>query len=988
MHVDLGGYHVRDIEFSAAFDIDADKVGKDLSEAIWSGQNNTIKFVKEDVPHLGVPVQRGMTHDGLGKYLSREDHQGRGLDRRHRRGPQGDPHRRRRLLPARRLRAGHQVVRRADPRGRLRDASTASRCSSPARSTGTTASRRPACRSSATTSSPRSARRSSTARWPACSATAAWSSSARRSSTSAATWTSTTCSSASAWSPRRSPRPTRSPRSWTTRCRPTTSTSARRTTCRGSTDRKWAHIRLEGQAFGDVPLTAELKLEVWDSPNSAGIVIDAVRCCKLALNHGIGGQLDGPSSYLMKSPERSGRTTRPARRPRSSSPSTRRRAPRPRRPARPPRRRPRRSPPRSPTSTSGSGGPHLRAAVPSKLRCGARALLHRPGRRRSPGRTPTRSTRSSPSCRASWPRAATACCVLAPSRSPELVRESRRLIRAARERPEELFDPDGGVRVLGVGELLPLQPPRARRPSPPVDVARTIEEVLGIAPLDFVHVHEPFAPSTSSVALRHSRALNVGSFHAPTERVLSTQVARRFVELFFGRLDARTAAFEVTRELMERSFPAELPAAAPRRGGGRPRAARRRRGAGPLRIAFCAQEERGRAAAVPARAAPAPRGRRLAGGRVLADRRGADRRAAQPRARPRARGHGRGDDRGRGARRRRRRRRRLARPGARARAARARARRRRRARVAARLPRLRGGRWATATSACASSPATSTCSPPSSSGSAASRELLRRARASGVRAAPRGPLLGARGRRGRGDLRASWPRRRRAAARASPSVRARLRQAQADRRRPAHAHRPLARLRDAGRRAARDRPRRGLGAIAVTDHNEISGALDARAKAAEYGVKVIVGEEVKTADQGEVIGLFIEEKIPRGLTLEETIAEIKRQGGLVYVPHPFDRLHSVPGLRAPAGGGRRHRRDRGLQPADRDPGLQRGGGALRRQVPDRRRRRLGRARRAGPRRGPDQDARLRRSRGVPRVAARRRHHRPSRPRCATRRCRR
>jgi myo-inositol-1-phosphate synthase len=68
------------------------------------------------------------------------------------------------------------------------------------------------------------------------------------------------------------------------------------------TDRKWAHIRVEGQAFGDVPLNMELKLEVWDSPNSAGIVIDAVRCCKLALNEGIGGQLDGPSSYLMKSP--------------------------------------------------------------------------------------------------------------------------------------------------------------------------------------------------------------------------------------------------------------------------------------------------------------------------------------------------------------------------------------------------------------------------------------------------------------------------------------------------------------------------------------------------------------------------------------------------------------------------------------------------------------------------------------------------------------
>ena len=67
MHVDLGGYHICDIEFSAAFDIDADKVGKDLSEAIWSGQNNTIKFA--DVPNLDVPVQRGMTHDGLGKYL-------------------------------------------------------------------------------------------------------------------------------------------------------------------------------------------------------------------------------------------------------------------------------------------------------------------------------------------------------------------------------------------------------------------------------------------------------------------------------------------------------------------------------------------------------------------------------------------------------------------------------------------------------------------------------------------------------------------------------------------------------------------------------------------------------------------------------------------------------------------------------------------------------------------------------------------------------
>jgi myo-inositol-1-phosphate synthase len=68
------------------------------------------------------------------------------------------------------------------------------------------------------------------------------------------------------------------------------------------TDRKWAHIRVEGQAFGDVPLNVEMKLEVWDSPNSAGIVIDAVRCAKLALDRGIGGTLEGPSSYFMKSP--------------------------------------------------------------------------------------------------------------------------------------------------------------------------------------------------------------------------------------------------------------------------------------------------------------------------------------------------------------------------------------------------------------------------------------------------------------------------------------------------------------------------------------------------------------------------------------------------------------------------------------------------------------------------------------------------------------
>src|SRR5215216_6545853 len=173
--------------------------------------------------------------------------------------------------------------------------------------------------------------------------------------------------------------------------------------------------------------------------------------------------------------------------------------------------------------------------------------------------------------------------VLAPSRSPELVRESRRLIRAG-----EFFAADGEVRVLGVGELLPLAPSRrGTPPAPPLDVARTLDDVLSSAPFDFVHVHEPFAPSTSSVALRHSRALNVGTFHAPAERVISTQVARRFVERFFGRLDARTASFDATRLLMERAFPASYRLL-------RPGAAAVEREAhdGHVRFAFCAQEER------------------------------------------------------------------------------------------------------------------------------------------------------------------------------------------------------------------------------------------------------------------------------------------------------------------------------------------------------------------------------------------------------------
>ena len=170
---------------------------------------------------------------------------------------------------------------------------------------------------------------------------------------------------------------------------------------------------------------------------------------------------------------------------------------------------------------------------------------------------------------------------------------------------------------------------------------------------------------------------------------------------------------------------------------------------------------------------------------------------------------------------------------------------------------------------------------------------------------------------------------------------------------------------------------RGLGAIAVTDHNEISGAHEAREKAAEYGVKVIVGEEVKTADQGEVIGLFIEDKIPRGMSLEETIAEIRRQGGLVYVPHPFDRLHSVPDyehLLAVVGDVDAIEifNPRIAIPAWNEEAVR---FAAKYRIPGGAG--LGRARGARPRRRADPDARLRRTRGIPRIAARRGHPRPA-----------
>jgi hypothetical protein len=164
----------------------------------------------------------------------------------------------------------------------------------------------------------------------------------------------------------------------------------------------------------------------------------------------------------------------------------------------------------------------------------------------------------------------------------------------------------GCTSVLAVGQSLPFR--RGGSVSLPLDVSRTLEELLDGAELDFVHVHEPFAPSASSAALRHSHALNVGTFHASTERFVSTQVARRMVELLFGRLDGRTASYAATRDLVERYFPGDYRVIHP----GADLLPRPEAQSDPARDRLLGRGGARRAAAVPARAAPAADRRGLA----------------------------------------------------------------------------------------------------------------------------------------------------------------------------------------------------------------------------------------------------------------------------------------------------------------------------------------------------------------------------------------
>jgi myo-inositol-1-phosphate synthase len=299
MHVDLGGYHVGDVEFSAAFDIDADKVGQDLGEAIFRGQNNTVKFA--EVPKLGVTVSRGMTHDGLGHYLSQVIRkasgstsdivrvlQDSGTDVVVNYLPVGSETATKWYVEQV-LQAGCGFVncipvfiaREAYWRRRFEQRNLPIIGDDIKSQVGATIVHRVLAR----LFRERGVRLERTSQLNVGGNTDFMNMLERS-------------------------------RLESKKISKTNSVTSQLDYDLGSdnvyigpsdyvpwlTDRKWAYIRLEGRNFGDAPLNAELKLEVWDSPNSAGVIIDAVRAAKIAKDRGVGGPLLSASSYFMKSP--------------------------------------------------------------------------------------------------------------------------------------------------------------------------------------------------------------------------------------------------------------------------------------------------------------------------------------------------------------------------------------------------------------------------------------------------------------------------------------------------------------------------------------------------------------------------------------------------------------------------------------------------------------------------------------------------------------
>jgi myo-inositol-1-phosphate synthase len=299
MHVELGGYHVGDIEFTAAFDVDANKVGKDLSEAIWVDPNNTIKFA--DVPKLNVPVSRGMTHDGIGKYLATRIKKAE--------GPTADivgilkdTHT---DVVINYLPVGSEmatkwyveqileaqcalvncipvfIAREAYWQRRFQERGVPVVGDDIKSQVGATITHRVLTR----LFEDRGVRLDRTYQLNFGGNMDFFNmlererlESKKISKTDAVT------------------------SQLDTKLDPDNIHVGPSDYVPWLTDRKFCYIKMEGTTFGDVPLNLEWKLEVWDSPNSAGVVIDALRCAKLGLDRKMSGALFAPSSYFMKSP--------------------------------------------------------------------------------------------------------------------------------------------------------------------------------------------------------------------------------------------------------------------------------------------------------------------------------------------------------------------------------------------------------------------------------------------------------------------------------------------------------------------------------------------------------------------------------------------------------------------------------------------------------------------------------------------------------------
>ena len=301
MHVNLGGYHIRDIEFVAAFDIDKEKVGRDLSEAIFRGQNNTVKFAR--VPKMGVKVNRGMTHDGLGKYLKEVIQKAPGhtddivkvlqdskADVLINYLPVGSEAATRWYMEQA-LTAGVAVVncmpvfiaREEYWQRRFEKAGSCIIGDDIKSQVGATIMHRVLTR----LFRDRGVEIENMYQLNFGGNTD-FLNMLERERLQSKKISKTNAVKSQLDHP-----------------------IAERNIHVGPSDyvpwlndRKWAYIRIEGKSFGDVPLNMELKLEVHDSPNSAGVVIDAVRCCKIGIDRGLSGALEGPSSYFMKSPPR------------------------------------------------------------------------------------------------------------------------------------------------------------------------------------------------------------------------------------------------------------------------------------------------------------------------------------------------------------------------------------------------------------------------------------------------------------------------------------------------------------------------------------------------------------------------------------------------------------------------------------------------------------------------------------------------------------